>query len=233
MSTPLKFVEWPCPDTDGGTRKEAAFVFDRGRDARLLVLPPLFEEANKLRHLLTEVLRRLDGAGIDSALPDLPGCNESLAPLADQTLDAWRAGAAAAAQHFGVSHVLTIRGSALLRPAGLPGWDYAPQDGPRILRGLVRSRIVASKEAGNPETREQIEAQGRSEGIVLAGWHIGADMFTALETAQLPPREGGVSVLEQETIGGRPLWLRSEPDHDEAQADALAAVIAIGMRQDA
>ena len=49
--------------------------------------PALFDEANKLRRRHTvEVIRRLDAAGIDCLLPDLPGCGESLSPLAEQTL---------------------------------------------------------------------------------------------------------------------------------------------------
>jgi hypothetical protein len=236
VSTPAKFVEWPCPekagpDAEGGMRTEAALVFDGGRTARLMVIPPLFEEANKLRHALVEVLRRLDGAGIDGILPDLPGCNESLAPLAQQTLDGWRAAAHAAAEHFRATAVLAVRGGALLRPEGLPGWDYSPQDGAKALRSMVRARLVASKEAGSGETREDIEAEARAQGATLAGWHIGPEMFAALETAQLFPREDGVALIDQETIGGRPPWLRAEPDYDPAQADAIAAIIAVAMRQ--
>lgn len=231
MTTPQKFVEWPCPGPAGGARNEAALVFDGGREARLLVIPPLFEEANKLRRTLVEVLRRLDASGIDGFLPDLPGFNESLALLAQQTIGSWRESTAAAAKHFRASHVLTVRGGALMRPDGLPGWDYAPQDGPKILRSMVRARIIASREAGAEETREQIEQRARSEGITLAGWQIGAEMFCALEQATVPDRGENVSLLEQEAIGGRPLWLRAEPDYDEAQADALAATIAVAMRQ--
>ena len=231
MSTPFKFVEWPCPAPGGDTRTEAALVFDRGRDMRLMVIPPLFDEANKLRRLLVEMLRRLDAAGIDGVLPDLPGTNESLAPLARQTLENWRTGTAAAAAHFRATGVLTVRGGALLRPDGLPGWDYAPQEGPKTLRAMVRARLIASKEAGNEETREEIETRGRAEGVTLAGWQIGPEMFSALEAAELPTREDGVSVIEQETVGGRPPWLRAEPDFDADQADALAAVIAVAMRQ--
>ena len=227
----MKFVDWPCPRAGGDTRTEAALAFDGGRDARLLVIPPLFDEANKLRRTLVEVMRRLDASGIDCVLPDFPGCNESLALLAEQSLEGWRAAATAAAEHFKATGVLAVRGGSLLRPAGLPGWDYAPQDGPKTLRGMVRARIIATKEAGAPETREQIEAEGRANGIALAGWQIGPAMFAELETAELPPQEAGVSLIEQETIGGRPPWLRAEPDYDPAQADALAAIIAVAMRQ--
>ncbi|RDS78672.1 hypothetical protein DL238_11405 [Alteriqipengyuania lutimaris] len=206
-------------------------VFDGGRTARLMVIPPLFEEANKLRHTLVEVMRRLDVAGIDGVLPDLPGCNESLAPLAEQTLDGWRTAARAAAEHFHATAVLTVRGGALLRPAGLPGWDYAPQDGGEVLRSMVRARLIASKEAGAQETREDIEALGCTQGATLAGWQIGPHMFAALKAAELPPREDGVALIDQEAVGGRPPWLRAEPDYDPAQADAIAAIIAVAMRQ--
>ena len=227
----MKFVDWPCPRAGGDTRTEAALAFDGGREARLLVIPPLFEEANKLRRTLVEVMRRLDASGIDCVLPDLPGCNESLALLAEQSLEGWRVASAAAAEHFKATGVLAVRSGALIRPARLPGWVYAPQDGAKTLRSMVRARIIATKEAGSPETREEIEAEGRAKGIALAGWQVSPAMFAELETAQLPPSEEGVSIIEQETIGGRPPWLRAEPDYDPAQADALAAIIAIAMRQ--
>ena len=72
---------WPTP-----AGEEYAAAFDKGRAHRLLVLPAWFDEGNKLRHFTVETMRRLDGAGIDSFLPDLPGCNESLAPLETQAL---------------------------------------------------------------------------------------------------------------------------------------------------
>ena len=42
-----------------------------------------------MRRLTVEVMRRLDGAGIDCFLPDLPGCNESLEPLEGQEPEDW------------------------------------------------------------------------------------------------------------------------------------------------
>src|SRR6478752_1467341 len=117
----MNIAAWPSADGD-----EYALAFDKGRTRRLLVLPALFDEANKTRRLVVETLRRLDSAGIDGFLPDLPGCNESPAPLETQALAAWRAAAAAAAKHFGATHLLTIRASAILAPPTLPGWRYAP-----------------------------------------------------------------------------------------------------------
>lgn len=199
-------------------------AFDRGRAARVLVLPAWFDEANKLRRFTVEVMRRLDRAGIDCVLPDLPGCNESLAPLADQTLESWRDYAEAAVNALGATHVLTIRAGALIAPPGLPGWHYAAQSGEKLLRGMLRAQIITAREAGISETSETLMALGRAEGLVLGGWHLGATMLRALETAA-PVLAVGQQAIAQADVGGPGLWLRAEPDDDSAQADALAAVI--------
>ena len=53
-------------------------------------------------------------------------------------------------------------------------------------------------------------------------------MFAQLEKAQVA--ESPIRIrIEQSMVGGKPLWLRAEPDNDPEQADALAAVIAIAV----
>ena len=222
-------ASWPCPFAQGKPVHEYALAFDRQRAARLLVLPPLFDEANRMRRLLAEVMRRLDKAGIDSFLPDLPGCNESLQPLTQQNLDSWRAASRAAADHFRASHVLAVRAGAILLPPGLPGWRYAPVSGANALRALMRARMIAAREAGSEERMEDMANHARKHGIELAGYAIGPAMFRDLENAQLPD-PGGIVDIMQETIGGSGLWLRAEASFDPAQADGLAAYLAIGMQ---
>lgn len=217
---------WNIPAPGGGSAAEELLVsFDRQRAARVLVLPAWFDEANKLRRFTLAVMRRLDAAGIDSFLPDFPGCNESLAALADQTLEGWREAAKAAASAFAATHVLAIRAGALIAPADLPGWHYASQSGPKLLRGMIRARIIAARESGLAETSEGLMAAGRTNGLVLGGWHIGADLFRALENAE-PVLTPGQSTIDQSALGGPGLWLRAEPDEDGAQADRLATLIA-------
>lgn len=203
---------------------ELLVAFDRGRAARVLILPAWFDEANKLRKFTVEVMRKLDAAGIDSLLPDLPGCNESLAPLAEQTLEGWRAAAQASAQVLGATHVLAIRAGALIAPEGLPGWHYAPQSGPKLLRGMIRARTIAAREAGLGETSEALLASGRSAGLMLGGWQMSAAMLRALEVAE-PALAPGQSTIAQAELGGAGLWLRAEPSEDATQAAALAAII--------
>jgi hypothetical protein len=215
---------WKAPLEGGGTAEELLVSFDRARQVRLLVLPAWFEEANKLRRFTVAVMRLLDEAGIDSFLPDLPGCNESLVPLAQQTLTGWRAGAAAAAQAFAATHVLSIRAGALITPAALPGWRYAAQGGPKQLRGMIRARALAAREDGREESSAKLMETGLRQGLVLAGWPLGAAFFG--EFAETEPAPSPVQqAIAQSALGGAGLWLRAEPDHDEAQAEALARII--------
>jgi hypothetical protein len=216
---------WNMPLAEGKVSEELLVAFDRKRAKRLLVCPAWFDEANKLRRFTVEMMRRLDAAGIDSFLPDLGGCNDSLLPLAGQNLEGWRAGMAAAALACGATHVLAIRAGALLAPPHLPGWHYAPQSGPKLLRGMIRARTIAAREAGREEKAEALMALGRSEGLMLGGWTLGAGMIRALETAE-PALAPGQTAIAQAMLGSPGLWLRAEPDEAPRQSEALAALIA-------
>jgi hypothetical protein len=216
-------ANWPCPLLGGGFAQEYALVADGRRAHRLLIVPALFDEGNKLRRLTAETMRRLDAAGIDCFLPDLPGCNESLQPLDRQTPSAWRDAVGGAALHFGATHALGIRGGCLFTPEALPGWHYAPVKAASILRNMIRARMLASREAGREERREDLVAMATSRGIELAGYPLGPDFYRDFET--LTP-SAGATVIAQEDIGGSGLWLRAEPGEDSGQADALAAFLA-------
>lgn len=225
-----QFIEWPCPLPGGGAAQEMALVCDAAgpvRRASLLVVPALFDEANKLRRFTVEVMCRLAAADIACVLPDLPGCNESLLPLEEQTPGDWRLAMEGAARHFGCSHVLALRGGALLAPRGLAGWHYAPVSGASLLRQLLRARILAAREAGRDETQDSLLALGREQGLELGGYRLGAD-FVA-EFGGLVADDAGVQVIRQDMLGGPGLWLRAEPGEDAGQADALAAIIAVAL----
>ncbi|WP_298165518.1 hypothetical protein [Novosphingobium sp.] len=214
---------WPCPGPSG-IADEYAVVFDRARPVRLLIVPPLFEEMNRTRRMLIETQCRLDGLGIDSMLPDLPGCNESAQAFPAQSLGSWRDAMAAAARHFAATHVLALRGGALVFPTSLPGWVLEPQKGSAILRQLLRARVLAAKEAGREENSTDLLEQGRNHGLELAGYRLSAALVAGLDAAV--PQDEGQRVIRQSDLGGRPLWLRSEPGEDPAQSAALARLIA-------
>lgn len=217
-------ASWNAPSADGTTTEELVLKFDARRAKRVLVLPALFDEANKLRRFTVQMMRALDAAGIDSFAPDLPGCNESLSPLERQTLAGWSEAVLAASREFAATHVLSIRAGALLMPEGLPGWLYAPQTGAKLLRGMIRARTIAAREDGREEKSDQLMDLGRSEGLTLAGWQIGAEMLRELEAAQPRQRENQTEIA-QSALGGPGLWLRAEPDEDAAQSETLATLI--------
>lgn len=221
---------WPAPGPRGETRDEQLVSFSGKRAVRVLVLPAWFDEANKLRRFTLAVMRLLDAAGIDSFLPDLPGCNESLAPCEHQTLTHWRTGAEAAAQHVEATHVLALRTAMLLAPATLPGWVYAAHSGASLVQRMVRARLLAAREAGRHETREDLMLQGSTSGLTLAGWPIGPELFAAMAASGDAQPHPGHAPIEQSELGGAGLWLRSEPSHDPSQAAALAARILGDLR---
>jgi hypothetical protein len=214
---------WPCPGPDGGEIPEYALTFDRGREPRLLIVPALFDEANRLRRLTVEMMRRLDAVGIDTMLPDLPGTNESLQPLHAQTVADWQRATARAASHFRVTAVLGIRGGCLFTPDGPRALHYAPVRAASLLRQMIRSRIVSAREAGREETSEGLRETGQRSGLDLAGHRLGAPFVRQFDT--LVP-SADAEAIGQDRVGGGGLWLRAEPGENAAQADALAEIVA-------
>jgi len=214
---------WPSPSASD----EYVLSFDQGRTRRVLVIPALFDEGNKLRHFTVEVMRRLDAGGVNSFLPDLPGTNESPAPLAAQTLAGWRDHLAAAARQFEATHVLALRAGAMLDPAILPSLHYAGTAGASQLRTMARAQAMAAKEAGNPVTREDLLAIGQAKGVALAGYDLGAAMMRDLLTAEVPLPTASVA---QADVGGGGLWLRAEPAHEPQQAYRLAEQVLEWLR---
>ncbi|PXW79340.1 hypothetical protein C7451_101405 [Blastomonas natatoria] len=202
----------------------------------LLILPPLFDEANRVRHLLVEAARALADHGIASLLPDLPGCNESLVPLDRASISLWQAALIACAEQLGpISHVAAIRGGALLDGAlgDLPRWRLAPVKGGQLLRTMLRARIASDREAGISSSSETLMEAARNQGIELAGNNLSPSMIRELDSAA--PSEGSAVRLArfaddpldaEARIAGAPLWLRAEPAHDPAMAASIAADLA-------
>lgn len=215
---------WPAPLPDGKTSEELLLSFDFDRDKRVLILPAWFDEANKMRRFTVQTMRALDATGIDSFLPDLPGCNESLIGLESQTIASWQSAAKSAATQFGATHILSLRAGAIIAPADLPGWQYAPQSGAKTLRAMLRARMIAAREAGIEESTESLLASGRADGLTLAGWRLGAAFVSGLETAQ-PSSSKLHSVIAAKDLGGPGLWLRAEASEDQSQVDQLTQVI--------
>ena len=225
----MKSVIWPCAASGESGEEFTLVAGPDGATLRVLIVPALFEEATRTRRMLVETMRALAAAGVASVLPDLPGCNESLAPLDHQSLASWHEAILAAAAHFSPTHVFGLRGGALLVPDSLPGWRFEPIGGSQALRPMLRARTVAAREEGRAETMDDLLAEGRERGIELAGYRLGAAMIRDLEAAALA--DTGHSTLSLEDVGGAALWLRSEPGEDGNLSAALAVRIVADASQ--
>lgn len=216
----MQLLGWTAP---GGSDELVVCLGPADSAVRLLVLPAWFDEGNKTRRFTLDVMRALADRGVASALPDLPGCNESLAAFSAQSLASWQAAAADAARQLGATHVLAVRAAVAIAPA-LPGWAYAPVAGKAVLRNLLRARVLTAREAGRQETSDDLLVRGLANGLDLAGYQLGPQLVSDLSHSELT--QSSLAIIAQNEIGGAGLWLRAEPDHDVAQAERLAALIA-------
>lgn len=197
--------------------------------ATILIVPPLFEEANRTRRTLVLAMRALAAGGFAAALPDLPGQNESLVPLVDADLACWQDALAGVATAIdGPVIVASVRGGALIDHCAKAAawWRLAPAGGASLLRTLMRARVAADREAGLTSSLESLQAAATSEALLFAGNRLSPAMVTQLGSAEAQPVQPLRSIgLGADGIAGTPLWLRAEPGEDAAMAAAIAADI--------
>lgn len=189
----------------------------------ILIVPPLFEEMNRTRRMLVEAMRALGEQAVRTLLPDLPGCNESLACMSEQTLLDWRNAVADCASQLSATHIASVRGGCLIDDtANLPLWRLAPAKGASLLKSMLRTRIVADKEAGISTTVEQLMMAAKSAPLDLTGILLRQEMLAELDMA-LTSTTTGIHEAALADIDGTPLWLRAEPGEDSAMSAAIAA----------
>ena len=203
------------------------FCLGYGGDSarRILIVPSLFDEMNRMRRMLVSAMRDLAGRGVGSLLIDLPGCNESLASLEEQSLDSWRDAVAACASQLSVTHIASMRGGALIdcEHPDLPHWRLAPVRGASLLKTMVRTRIAGEKEVGRSISEAQLMTQAETTPIELAGNLLGLAMVAQLGIAEPLTLSRVTERKLGEDITGSPLWLRAEPQDDAVFAASIAA----------
>ncbi|MGP1354172.1 MAG: hypothetical protein ACTS1Z_12700 [Parasphingopyxis sp.] len=206
-----------------------SFGADTGR--QLLIVPSLFEELNRTRKLISDLMRALAASDIASHLPDLPGTGESETSLADVTWEAWRHAVTDAAAHVGASAILALRGGCLLDDAVQPAAHirFSPVAGKRLIRDLLRSRSLTDP-AFDSAAQKAVFTGGSTN---LGGYPVGAELASALRDAEVIPIDGATTVrLESDhgeadiTISGPPLWRRAEPSGSPELAENLAKIVA-------
>lgn len=198
--------------------------------ATVLIVPPLFEEANRTRRTLVLAMRALAAHGFAAVLPDLPGQNESLVPLVEADLTRWQGALTeVAATIDGPVIAASVRGGALIdhRADVAAWWRLAPIGGASLLRTLMRARMAADREAGLNSSFESLQAAAETSPLLVAGNALSPAMVAQLGAAEAQSVEPLRSIaLGAEGIVGTPLWLRAEPGEDALMAAAIAANIA-------
>jgi hypothetical protein len=202
-----------------------------GSPVTLLVLPALFEEANRMRRFTVSVMRGLAARGIGSVLPDLPGTGESLTPLADVSFDDWRDAVKSVAElvraETGHCSAVAVRGGALLDAPADYGWRLAPETGERVLRDLVRATALSSG-----ETASEIDRRARGKATALAGQVLSPALYAGLSDARLPDgnrhtvRLNDDIGLRDSSLPGTRLWRSAEPGDDPDFVAATVVAIA-------
>ncbi len=211
--------------TYGGGQEQCLCFGPQDASRRILMLLPLFDEMNRMRRTAVQAMRSAAHAGIATCLPDLPGCNESTAPLALQNLHFWRSAVAASARMFGATHIMSVRGGCLIDSApDLPVLRMAPVKGSSLIKTLVRTQIASDKESGIISTADSLAQQALSRTVLLAGNEIAAHLWSDLDSA-VPEQRPDSEELALADIGGSALWLRAEPQYDPAMAKAWAQAL--------
>lgn len=235
MSSTLELSSFPFRD-----HEELCLRAGHDCEYQILLIPPLFDEMNRTRQVLVDVMRRLEERGIGSFLPDLPGTNESLFPRPEAKLSIWREALGNCRNAIGSNaFVAGFRGGCLIDDLApdMPHWRLSPVDGKRLLRTMMRTRIASEKEAGITTTLNDLSAQAADETLNLAGNAISPQMFTELQNATTASLASVRQVrLNSDPkpadgrIAGSALWLRAEPDSDPELAEAISRDIAEWIR---
>lgn len=186
--------------------------FGESFERQVIVVEPLFEEANRCRKLIATIMRLLAMRQIGSALADLPGTGESLTDISSVKLGDWRG----AVQAFNPTLIAAFRGGALLDGSASGGvWRFSPESGARIVRDLKRASLTSS------------------DATLYAGHALSDALLAEIEAATPPPvRDVRTVRLASDALDadlkleGSPLWRRAEPGDDAKLAQALANDIA-------
>ena len=236
MTSGLEFSSYST-----ATSEELCLRSGAEHENQILLIPPLFDEMNRMRRMLIDTMRLLNERGVGTTLPDLPGQNESLFPQEQATLATWKE----AVRHCATKHrcdrfIASVRGGCLT-DHGLKTsahWRLAPVKGNNLLRTMMRTRIAADKEAGISSSIAAITDAARKAPVMLAGNQLGSQLFTDLEHS-VPEdvvnlrtvRLNNDSKPSDVQIEGSPLWLRAEPDADPMLSAAIADDLASWVRQ--
>ena len=189
----------------------------------VLILQPLFEEANRMRRTLALMARALDRHGGGVVMADLPGMGEH--PLGANQVGISDIGTASNL----LCDALTSQGCPVVvagfRAAclfdSLPGasanWRFAPDPGDRLVRTLLRTEMPEE----STETHTFINGQLVSRAFLDDMARLPLPNPARLRTLRLATDRAEAD----HHVEASPLWRHAEPGEDPALAELLAGDI--------
>lgn len=197
-------------------------VFHNLSDQRqiILILQPLFEEANRVRRTLAQICRFLDSAGLGVALPDLPGMGEHDRSAGDARFSEMKACVTTLASS------LTRQGTSIFTAGFRAGclfdsastfagaWRFAPEPGDRLVRTMLRT------ESPDDSNDSQVFVQGQAVSRTLLSELsvAGIDDLPKVRTIRIATDRAPADLH----IDASPLWRHAEPGEDPILARRLA-----------
>lgn len=170
--------------------------------AAVLILPPIGEEMNKSRRMLSLQAQNLANKGVVAILPDLYGLGDSEGSVADASLEIWRADLEhicawiVSAHKPQRLHLLALRSGALFLSMVDPmrfsvkSWIlWSPEKtGARTVKNLYRQALITARSHSDSnisiaELREQTLRDGFIE---VAGYQWPSALINELEHTDLP-----------------------------------------------
>lgn len=186
----------------------------------VLILQPLFEEANRMRRTLALMARGLDRHGGGVVMPDLPGMGEH--PLGTHEVGINDIEAAletfcdALANQGRPVLVAGFRAACLFDslPGASANWRFAPEPGDRLVRTLLRTEMPEE----STETHAFINGQLVSRAFLDDMARLPLPNPARLRTLRLATDRAEAD----RHVEASPLWRHAEPGEDPALAELLA-----------
>jgi exosortase A-associated hydrolase 2 len=204
----------------------------------VLVVPPLAEEMNKTRRMVSLTMDSLAALGVASVVVDLSGTGDSSGELVEEDWGCWLRDLSAAST-WSASHgvfitkVLATRAGCLLAAAWMRAnpelvrhavfWQPVV-DGSRHVDQLLRTRMAASMAGSGPRQsiaalRQQLQTDGRLE---IGGYEWPSSLLAMIDAQRLPALCGaGTPRID---------WI-DVPRNDDAPVSAPIAQALGGMQQ--
>jgi len=186
----------------------------------VLILQPLFEEANRMRRTLALMARTLDHNAVGVVMPDLPGMGEHPVGAGQLDISVIEASLKSLTDALATDGrpvlVASFRAGCLFDtlPGAAANWRFAPEPGDRLVRTLMRTETPEE----SSDTHAFVNGQSVSRTLLNDMARLPLPTPQRLRTLRLSTDRAEAD----RHVEASPLWRHAEPGEDPALAALLA-----------